>query len=77
MLKNATKLMMIMANGKMMTPINRKVRMPDTSAPGSVVLYLRRKGQRMATTRKRPKGRRQDVARRLLLESMGRRKPRR
>ena len=77
MLMSSAKLMMIMVNGKMMTPINRKVRMPDTSAPGSVVLYLRRKGQRMATTRKRPKGRRQDVAKRFLLEIRGHKQLRR
>ena len=46
MLMSSAKLMMMMANGKMMTPINKKVQMPDISAPGSVMLYqrIKRKG---------------------------------
>ena len=62
----------MIANGKMMTPIGAGI-----FAPGSVMLYQRGKSQRMATARKRPKGRRQDVAKRLLLEIRGHRKPRR
>ena len=66
---SSTKLMMMMANGKMMTPINQKVQMPDISAPGSVILYQRRRSQRMATERKRPKRLRQDAAKGLFRRS--------
>ena len=70
MLMSSAKLMvrMMMANGKMMTLVSRKAQMSDFSAPGSVMLYQRRK---------RLKRRRQDVAKRLLLEIRGHRKPRR
>ena len=67
---SSAKLMMriMMANGKMMTLVSRKAQMPDFFAPGSVMPYQRRK---------RPKRRRQDIAKRLLLEITGHRKPRR
>ena len=67
MLRNAAKMMMI-TNGKMMTPINHKVQMPNISAPGSVMLYQRRRSTRMATDRKRPKVRRPDAAKKPLQE---------
>jgi hypothetical protein len=51
-----------------MTLVSQKAQMPDFFAPGSVMLYQRRK---------RPKRRRQDIAKRLLLEITGHRKPRR
>ena len=57
----------MMANGEMMTLVSQKAQMLDFFAPGSVMLYQRRK---------RLKRRRQDVAR-LLLEIRGHRKPRR
>ena len=76
MLRNAAKMMMI-TNGKMMTPINQRVQTPDISAPGSVMLYQRRRSQRMATERKRPKRRRQDAAKRPLQEIRGHRNRRR
>ena len=55
--------MMMVTNGKMMTPIG-----PDISAPGSEMLYQRRRSTRMATDRKRPKVRRPDAAKRPLQE---------
>ena len=55
-------MMMMMAYGKMITLVSQKAQMPDFSAPGSVMLYQRRK---------RLKRRRQDVARRLILEIRG------
>ena len=72
MLMSSAKLMKMIANEKMMTPIG-----PDISAPGLVILYQHRKSQRMATVRQRPQGRRQEVAKRLLLEIRGHRKQRR
>ena len=51
LMNTATKMMV--ANGEMMTPIG-----PDIMQPGSVMLYQRRRSPRMATERKRPKGRR-------------------
>ena len=76
MQRNAAKMMMI-TNGKLMTLINQRVQMPDISAPGSVMLYKRRRSQRMATERKRPKRRRQDAAKRPLQETRGNRNRRR
>ena len=66
-----TTMMMLVTNGKMMTPIG-----PDITAPGSVMLYQRR-STRMATERKRPKVPRQDAAKRTLQEIRGHRNRRR
>ena len=62
MQRNAT-MMMMATNEKMMTPIG-----PDISAPGSEMLYQRRRSTRMATDRKMPKVRRPDAAKRPLQE---------
>ena len=65
---NGAMLSNMVPNGKMMTPIG-----PDIMQPGSVMLYQRRRSQRIATERKRPKKLRQDVAKRPLLEIRGHR----
>ena len=72
-----TAMMIMVTSGKVMTPINHKVQMPNISAPGSVMLYHRRRNTRMATERKRPKVRRQDAAKRPLQEIRGHRNRRR
>ena len=52
--------------GEMMTPIG-----PDVVQPGSVMLYQKRRSQRMAVERWRPRARRRSVAKRILLEIRG------
>ena len=56
---------MMVTNGKMMALIG-----PDVVQPGSV-MYQKRRSQRMAVERWRPRARRRSVAKRILLEIRG------